>query len=61
MRFDLIPASYILKTGHQLRLRITGADVRQRFRTVQFEQAPVVSILQSGSARSFVSVPVVSE
>jgi putative CocE/NonD family hydrolase len=58
LRLDLLPVSYIVKAGHHLQLRIAGADARQRFRTVEFEDSPLISILQDGGMSSRISIPV---
>jgi putative CocE/NonD family hydrolase len=58
MRLELLPLSYVLKADHRLQLRIAGADARQRFRTVEFEDSPLISIFQDGSMSSQMSISV---
>jgi putative CocE/NonD family hydrolase len=61
LRFDLLPTSTVVKAGSQLRLRLAGADPRQRFRTIQFDPPPVVTIRQSESGLSSLQLPLASD
>lgn len=57
LRMDLLPVSLIVKAGHRLRFRVAGADPRQRFRTVAFDPAPVITVLRDSRHASSISLP----
>jgi hypothetical protein len=61
LRFDLLPTSTIVKAGDRLRLRLAGADPRQRFRTIQFDPAPVITIRQDETGTSMLRLPLASD
>jgi len=61
LQFDLMPTSTIVKAGSHLRLRLAGADPRQRFRTIQFDPPPVVTIHQGESGVSSLQLPLASD
>ena len=61
MRIELLPTSTIVKSGHRLRLSISGADPRQRSRSVQFDPAPTIAIFGGNDADSTLSLPVIGE
>ena len=58
MRFDLLPTSMILEAGTRLRLKLAGADPRQRFRTIEFDPPPVLTVHNLEKQPSLVSLPV---
>ena len=58
MRFDLLPTSIILEAGTRLRLKLAGADPRQRFRTIKFDPPPVLTVHNVEEHASLVSLPV---
>jgi predicted acyl esterase len=61
MRIDMLPTSTLIKSGHRLRLSISGADPRQRSRSVQFDPPPTVAIFSGKTADSMLSLPLVGE
>jgi putative CocE/NonD family hydrolase len=61
MRIELLPTSTIVKSGHRLRLSISGADPRQRSRSVQFDPPPTIGIFGGGNADSALLLPVIGE
>jgi putative CocE/NonD family hydrolase len=61
LRFDLLPTSTIVKAGSRLRLRLAGADPRQRFRTIQFDPPTVVTLRQGKSGVSSLQLPLASD
>jgi putative CocE/NonD family hydrolase len=61
MRIDMLPTSTIIKSGHRLRLSISGADPRQRSRSVQFDPPPTVAIFSGEKADSMLSLPLIGE
>jgi len=61
MRIDLLPTSTIVKSGHRLRLTFSGADPRQRWRSVQFDPPPTIAIFNGKKADSILSLPVIGD
>jgi putative CocE/NonD family hydrolase len=61
VRIDLLPTSTIVKSGHHLQLTISGADTRQRSRSVQFDPPPTISIFSGGKFTSTLSLPLVTD
>jgi putative CocE/NonD family hydrolase len=61
MRIDLLPTSTIVKSGHRLRLTFSGADPRQRSRSVQFDPPPTIAIFNGKKADSILSLPVIGD
>jgi hypothetical protein len=61
LRFDLLPTSTIVKAGSRLRLRLAGADPRQRFRTIQFDPPPAITIGQGKAGMSSLLLPLASD
>jgi putative CocE/NonD family hydrolase len=53
LKFDLLPMSYIFKTGHKLRLALTFADPQRR------DNPPAVAILAGGSTPSAIDLPLI--
>jgi putative CocE/NonD family hydrolase len=53
LKFDLLPMSYIFKTGHKVRVTITFADPQRR------DQPPPVTILIGGATPSTLTLPLV--
>ncbi len=58
VQMDLLPISYIFKTGHRIRVSVSGADYRERDRVVS-NPAPRVSIYDSKQSPSLVSLPMI--
>ncbi len=58
VRFDLLPISYIFKTGHRMRVSVAGADYRERDRETA-SPAPTLTIYNSKEAPSTVMLPVI--
>jgi putative CocE/NonD family hydrolase len=61
MRIDLLPTSTIVKAGHRLRVSVSGADPRQRSRSVLFDPPPTTTIFRGGQSDSTVMLPVIGE
>ncbi len=57
--FAFLPASYIFKAGHRIRISVAGSDYRERDRT-PVSPAPIVTILNTPSGPSYVSLPVIN-
>jgi hypothetical protein len=55
--FAFLPASHIFKAGHRVRISLAGSDYRERDRT-PVSPAPIVTILNTPSNLSYVSLPV---
>jgi putative CocE/NonD family hydrolase len=58
--FTFLPASHIFKAGHRIRISIAGSDYRERDRT-PLSPPPVVTILNTLSYPSSVSLPVIHQ
>ena len=56
--FAFLPASYIFKAGHRIRISVAGSDYRERDRT-PVSPAPVVTIYKTPSNPSYISLPVI--
>ncbi|HEU4652935.1 MAG TPA: CocE/NonD family hydrolase [Steroidobacteraceae bacterium] len=61
MRIEMLPTSTIIKAGHRLRLSISGADPRQRSRSVQFDPPPTIAIYSGEKSDSMLSLPIIGE
>jgi putative CocE/NonD family hydrolase len=57
--FAFLPTSYVFKAGHSIRISIAGADYRERDRT-PVSPAPLVTIYNTASNPSYISLPVVN-
>ena len=57
--FAFLPTSYVFKAGHCIRISIAGSDYRERDRT-PVSPAPVVTIYNTPSNPSYVSLPVIN-
>jgi uncharacterized protein len=53
LQFELLPMSYIFKTGHKVRVTVTFADPERR------ASAPAVSVLIGGSTPSALTLPLI--
>ena len=53
LKFDLLPMSYIFKSGHKVRLTLTFADPQRR------ESPPPVAILTGGATPSAITLPLI--
>jgi len=58
LRFDMLPISYIFKTGHRLRVNVTGADARERDRVVP-ATVPTITIYGGGKFASSLTLPII--
>ena len=58
--FDLLPISYVFKSGHRLRMTITGADPREKLRK-EFAPAPRWSIHVGAAFPTKIDLPVVAK
>jgi putative CocE/NonD family hydrolase len=56
--FAFLPTSYVFKAGHRVRISIAGSDYRERDRT-PVSPAPLVTILNTPSNPSYISLPVI--
>jgi hypothetical protein len=56
--FAFLPASYIFRAGHRIRVSVAGSDYRERDRT-PVSPAPVVTIHHTQSRPSSISLPMV--
>jgi len=56
--FAFLPASYIFKAGHRIRISVAGSDYRERDRA-PVSPAPIVTIYNSSSNPSYISLPVI--
>jgi putative CocE/NonD family hydrolase len=56
--FDCLPLSYVFKSGHRIRLTITGADPREKDR-VQFSPPPTITIHRDTLRSSCITLPVI--
>ncbi|HWW20144.1 MAG TPA: CocE/NonD family hydrolase [Steroidobacteraceae bacterium] len=54
LEFELLPMSYIFRTGHRIRVTVTFADPAQRTDAV-----PTVSLLSDSHRRSYVTLPLI--
>jgi len=59
MQMDLFPVSYIFKTGHRIRVSVTGADYRERDREPQ-DPAPHLTIYNSSANPSSITLPIMT-
>jgi putative CocE/NonD family hydrolase len=56
--FAFLPTSYVFKAGHCIRISVAGSDYRERDRT-PVSPAPVVTLYNTPSNPSYVSLPVI--
>ena len=56
--FDCLPLSHVFKSGHRIRLTITGADPREKDRT-QFSPPPKITIFFNFTHSSYISLPII--
>jgi uncharacterized protein len=54
--FEFLPASYIFKAGHKIRLTLQFADPRG---TAKLDPAPEVAVLHRAGARSSIELPLI--
>jgi uncharacterized protein len=59
LTFAFLPASHIFKAGHRIRISVAGSDYRERDRA-PVSPAPVVTILNTPSNPSYISLPVIN-
>lgn len=57
IQIELFPVSYIFKSGHRIRVSITGADYRERDRQV-VDPAPTLTIYDTKSNPSSITLPI---
>jgi hypothetical protein len=57
--FAFLPASYIFKAGHRIRISVAGSDYRERDRTPE-SPAPLVTIYNTPSNPSYISLPIIN-
>jgi hypothetical protein len=57
--FAFLPASYIFKAGHRIRISVAGSDYRERDRA-PVSPAPVLSIYNTPSNPSYISLPIIN-
>jgi len=57
--FAFLPASHIFKAGHRIWISVAGSDYRERDRT-PISPAPVVTIYNTPSNPSYISLPVIN-
>ena len=57
VQIDLLPISYVFKSGHRIRVSVTGADYRERDRKV-LTPAPTIAIYDSTQNPSTLVLPV---
>ena len=57
--FAFLPASFVFKTGHTIRISVAGADYRERDRS-GLSPAPVVTLYNTPDHPSFVSLPIMN-
>jgi hypothetical protein len=57
--FAFLPTSYVFKAGHRIRISVAGSDYRERDRT-PVSPAPVVTIYNSPSDPSYISLPMIN-
>jgi putative CocE/NonD family hydrolase len=60
LRFDLLPTSIVIEAGTRLRLTLAGADPRQRFRTIEFDPPPLITVQHLDARASRLTLPVAS-
>ena len=56
--FDCLPMSYVFKSGHRIRLTITGADPREKDRS-QLSPPPRITIFRDSVHSSYISLPMI--
>jgi putative CocE/NonD family hydrolase len=59
LKFAMMPASYVFKSGHRLQITVTGADHRQRDRDPAAQGAHI-TLNADEAAGSFVDLPLVA-
>ena len=58
LQLDLLPISYIVKSGHRMRVSIAGADYRERDRDT-VNAAHNITIYNTKDAPSVILLPIV--
>jgi putative CocE/NonD family hydrolase len=58
LAFDLLPASYIFKTGHRMPVTVTGADYREKI-SAAVSPAPTLTLLGDADHDSRIGLPIV--
>jgi putative CocE/NonD family hydrolase len=62
LRFSMLPNAWVFKAGHKVRLRIAGADPRQRnLAAIATDPAPVITIHSSVDRPSAIYLPLVAD
>jgi len=56
--FDCLPLSHVFKSGHRIRLTITGADSREKDRA-ELSPAPRITIFRDSVHSSHISLPII--
>ena len=57
VQLELFPVSYVFKSGHRIRVSVTGADYRERDRQA-VDPAPNLKIFDSVSNPSTIALPI---
>jgi putative CocE/NonD family hydrolase len=57
VQMELFPVSYVFKSGHRIRVSVTGADYRERDRQAA-DPAPAIKIYDSNSNLSTIALPI---
>jgi len=58
--FDCLPLSHVFKSGHRVRLTITGADPREKDRE-QFSPPPKITVFFNSTHSSYITLPIISD
>jgi uncharacterized protein len=58
LQMDLLPTSYVFKSGHRIRVSVAGADYRERDRDT-VNPAPTITIYNSSDTPSTIILPIV--
>ena len=56
--FDLLPASYLFKKGHSIRVAVVGAD-KDHFALMQTDPPPTLQVYRNNACASAIELPVV--
>jgi hypothetical protein len=60
VQMELFPVSYVFKSGHRIRVSVSGADYRERDRQA-VDPAPTLKIYDSASNPSTLALPIRGE
>ncbi len=61
LRFALTPAAWVFERDHEIRVRVTGADPRQRnLQEIRRDPAPVITVYNGGDSASRIELPLVN-